>query len=133
METNRTRDNPVILMQCVLVDTCGWVAVIEANLNIDKSLIECVGINQLAILPRVLEELEAIEGVNLMLPMLRKKSIFFDTPNNSGKHTDDQLFVVASENKFPILTVDTELKRRLSKANLPWIEVIGGTHLRYVR
>ena len=122
----------MIAMQCFLVDTCGWVAVIESNLNIDKALLECSGIKQLAIIPRVLDELREIDGINLMIPMLLKKSILLDTPIEAGKHTDDQLFAVASNNKFPILTVDTELKRRLSRASLPWIEVIGRSHLRYV-
>ena len=50
----------------------------------------------------------------------------------AGKHTDDQLFALAVENKWPILTVDTDLKRRLSQSNVSWVEVSGRSHLRLV-
>ena len=47
-------------------------------------------------------------------------------------HTDDQLLQLSIENRWPILTVDSELKRRISQSNLPWLEVIGGKHIRLV-
>ena len=41
--------------------------------------------------------------------MLESKAELHDAPEGSGKHTDDQLFELAKENNWPILTVDTEL------------------------
>ena len=38
MATYRARNNRVIFMKKVLVDACGWVAVIEAGINIDLAL-----------------------------------------------------------------------------------------------
>ena len=67
-----------------------------------------------------------------MISMLEAKSEMLVEPIDSGKRTDDQLFALALENNWPILTVDTELKRRLSKSNLNWVEVSGRTHLRMV-
>ena len=47
-------------MHRVLVDACGWVAVIEAGINIDQALLECSGTKQLAIVPNVVSEIEAL-------------------------------------------------------------------------
>lgn len=132
MATYRTRNNRVIFMKKVLVDACGWVAVIEAGINIDLGLMDCCGYKELAIVPNVIAELKSLRNPKLMIPMLEAKADLLEPPNNSGNHTDDQLFTLAVENNWPILTVDTELKRRLSKSNLHWVEVSGRTHLRMV-
>ena len=132
MATYRARNNRVIFMKKVLVDACGWVAVIEAGINIDLALLECCGYKELAVVPNVISELQSLKNPKLMISMLEAKSEMFVPPIDSGKHTDDQLFALAVENNWPILTVDTELKRRLSKSNLNWVEVSGRTHLRMV-
>ena len=119
-------------MKKVLVDACGWVAVIEAGINIDLALLECCGCKDLAVVPNVISELKSLNNPKLMISMLESKSEMLVAPIDSGKHTDDQLFALAVENNWPILTVDTELKRRLSKSNLNWVEVSGRTHLRMV-
>ena len=132
MATYRARNNRVIFMKKVLVDACGWVAVIEAGINIDLALLECCGYKDLAVVPNVISELKSLNNPKLMISMLEAKSEMLVPPIDSGKHTDDQLFALAVENNWPILTVDTELKRRLSKSNLNWVEVSGRTHLRMV-
>ena len=132
MATYRARNNRVILMKKVLVDACGWVAVIEAGINIDLALLECCGYKDLVVIPNVISELQSLNNPRLMISMLEAKSEMLVAPTDSGKHTDDQLFALAVENNWPILTVDTELKRRLSKSNLNWVEVSGRTHLRMV-
>ena len=48
-----------------------------------------------------------------MISMLESKAEMYDAPEGSGKHTDDQLFALAVEHKWPILTVDTELKKKI--------------------
>ena len=122
----------MIFMKKVLVDACGWVAVIEAGINIDLALLECCGYKELAIIPNVISELESLNNPKLMISMLEAKAEIVEAPGSSGKHTDDQLFALAVERSWPILTVDTELKRRMSKSNLNWIEVSGRSHLRMV-
>ena len=67
-----------------------------------------------------------------MIPMLISKARMMDAPKDSGNHTDDQLLKLSKDNNWPILTVDTELKRRLSQSNISWIEVSGRSHLRQV-
>ena len=119
-------------MPRILVDACGWVAVIEAGINIDLALLECCGYKELAIVSSVITELESLNDSKLMISMLESKAELHDAPEGSGKHTDDQLFALAKENNWPILTVDTELKRRLSQSNISWVEVSGSSHLRLV-
>lgn len=132
MATYRARNNRVIFMKKVLVDACGWVAVIEAGINIDLALLECCGYKDLAVVPKVISELRSLNNPKLMISMLEAKAEMLVAPIDYGKHTDDQLFGLAVENNWPILTIDTELKRRLSKSNLNWVEVSGRTHLRMV-
>ena len=119
-------------MKKVLVDACGWVAVIEAGINIDLALLDCCGCKDLAIVPNVISELESLKNSKLMISMLESKAEMLVAPTDTGKHTDDQLFALAVQNNWPILTVDTDLKRRLSKSNLHWVAVSGRTHLRMV-
>jgi len=119
-------------MPRILIDACGWVAVIEAGINIDLELLKCCGYKDLAIIPNVISELKALNDSKLMISMLESKAEMYDAPEGVGKHTDDQLFALAIENRWPILTVDTNLKRRLSQSNIPWVEVSGRSHLRMV-
>ena len=123
----------VISMLRVLIDACGWVAVIEAGINIDQALLDCVGTKELATVPNVISELKALDDRKLLISMLQSKAELLTPKENAGNHTDDQLLSLSKEYSWPILTVDTELKRRLSQSNLSWIEVSGRSHLRYVR
>ena len=132
METYWARDYRVISMKKVLIDACGWGAVIEAGINIDLALLDCCGYKDIAIIPNVLSELESLNNPRLMISMLESKAEMLEPLIDSGKHTDDQLFALAVANNWPILTVDTELKRRLSKSNISWVEVSGRSHLRMV-
>lgn len=119
-------------MRRILIDACGWSAVIQAGINIDKALIECTGTKELATVPNVIKELEALNDRKLMIPMLLSKAEMITPTAESGNHTDNQLLELAIKNNWPILTVDTEFKRRMSLANIPWIEVSGRSHLRQV-
>tara|TARA_B100000287_G_scaffold18211_1_gene18235 strand:+ start:3451 stop:3813 length:363 start_codon:yes stop_codon:yes gene_type:complete len=119
-------------MPRILIDACGWVAVIEAGINIDLELLKCCGYKDLAIIPNVISELKSLNDSKLMISMLEAKAEMYEVPEGSGRHTDDQLFALAVENKWPILTVDTDLKRRLSQSNISWVEVSGRSHLRLV-
>ena len=116
----------------VLIDACGWVAVVEAGINIDHALLECLGCKKLATVPNVVSELESLNDKKLLISMLQAKAEIMIPADDAGNHTDDQLLALAKEHNWPILTVDTELKRRLSQSNLSWIEVSGRSHLRHV-
>ncbi len=119
-------------MPRVLIDTCGWVAVIEAGINIDMALLDACGFNEIATVPNVISELNSLDKRGLLISMLESKAEIIQPHKDSSKHTDDQLFEIALENNWPILTVDTEFKRRLSQSNLSWLEVSGRSHLRLV-
>ena len=47
-------------MQDILIDTCGWIAVVEANINIDISLNQILGPHQLWLIPQVEEEVNRL-------------------------------------------------------------------------
>ena len=132
MEIDWTRYHRVSNMRRILVDACGWVAVIEAGINIDLALMECCGYKDLAIVPNVIKEIKALNNPKLLVSILETKAMMCEPPSDSGKHTDDQLYALALENNWPILTVDTELKRRLSQSNSSWVEVSGRSHLRLI-
>ena len=108
----------VIFMLRVLIDACGWVAVIEAGINIDQALLDCVGTKELATVPNVISELKALDDRKLLISMLQSKAELLTPNENAGNHTDDQLLSLSKEYSWPVLTVDTELKRRLSQSNL---------------
>ena len=90
-------------MHRILVDACGWVAVIEAGINIDLALKECCGYNELAIVPNVISELEALKNPKLLVSMLENKAMMCNPPQDVGRHTDDQLYSLAIQNIGPYL------------------------------
>jgi len=117
-------------MQKVIIDSCGWVALIEAGINIDISMNELVGPYQLVLIPSVEQEINKLNtgGSNLLLELLQSKSIPQDVSGDS--HTDDQILSLARDKGWPVLTVDRELKRRLIEASCSVIEVVANKRLR---
>ncbi len=121
-------------MTKVLVDTCGWIAIIEAGLNIDHAMADVVGNFEPVLLQKVLKELERIQSNSttpLLLELLVSRSEIIGGPEEAN-HPDDQLVIVASTEKWPVLTVDKLLKQRLIEMNCAYIEVMGGQNLRLV-
>ena len=118
-------------MVSVLVDACGWVSLIDAGLNLDISLNEVVGKAELKITAGVREELESISKTRggLLLDLLYGRSEVIDS---KGGHTDDALLAIATENRWPVLTVDRILKKRLVEEGCSYIEVTSGPSLRMV-
>jgi len=115
-------------VQRIIVDACGWVAVIDAGINIDNALLQLMGPSQLLLLPDVEKELEEINSKrskkkSLLLQLLKAKTVMIDAPANSGNHPDDQIVSFAISEGIPVLTVDTELKRRLFDSGILIIEV----------
>ena len=118
----------------VLIDACGWVALIDGSFNIDLALSQIVGPPHFILVDLVLEELEEIEanrprGKKLMLDLLLQRSTLIEY---STMHTDDALLEVASERKIPILTIDSNLKHRALESGLGIVEVTQGKNIRLV-
>ena len=118
-------------MVSVLVDACGWVSLIDAGLNLDISLNEVVGKADLKITTGVREELDALSESRsgLLLDLLYRRSEVVDSEE---KHTDDALLALAIQNRWPVLTVDRVLKKRLVEGGCSYIEVTSGPSLRMV-
>lgn len=118
----------------VLVDACGWVALVEARIHLDIALEEVVGPFELALTAEVLTELDRLKakkGKALLLDLLIGRAKVIETPEGA-KHTDDALLMLAVSEKMPVLTVDKTLKRRLHEANASVIEVTASRTLRFV-
>jgi rRNA-processing protein FCF1 len=118
----------------VLIDACGWVALIDGAFNIDASLSQLVGPPQFILVDLVLDELETIEasrprGKRLMLDLLLQRSTLIDS---QPIHTDDVLLEIAIERGIPILTVDAGLKRRSLDAGVGILEILKGKNIRFV-
>ena len=119
-------------MAGVLVDACGWVAVVDARINIDLELESQVGPVELKVTESVLSELEQLaerESRNLLLELLVERS---EVVSGEGDHTDDELLNLATNEGWPVLTVDRTLKARLHDANASVIEVHGSKALRLI-
>ena len=114
----------------VLVDACGWIAVVDSRINIDLQLESMIGPVELKITASVLEELkriDAMESKTLLLDLLISRA---EIVSGNGKHTDDELIDIAKNTGWPVLTVDRGLKARLHDANASVIEVTGSNTLR---
>lgn len=119
-------------MQHVLIDACGWVACMNAQLNVERDLEALLGPCMWVLLPSVERELFHLEAQrpkkkSLLLRLLRSKAETH-VPAVEG-HTDDEIFACALEKNWATLTVDTDLKHRLYEANLRVVEVRQNTHL----
>ena len=121
-------------MQHLLIDACGWAAVIDSRMNFDSELRKVLGKPDILLLPKVLEELEALDSQRprskkLLLEMLKGKATKIEEHEDSGAHTDDQILDLACDNGWVVLTVDVQLKRRLFEAGRPVLEVTKGKRL----
>ena len=121
-------------MQKVIIDSCGWVAVMEAGLNIDSSLMELIGPYRFAILDSVRSELQILndDGKNLLLDLLDSRADPIVLAVDEQTHTDDQILTLAEQEGWSVLTVDRELKRRLVESSCRVIEVVSNKRLRLV-
>ena len=116
----------------ILVDTCGWVAVVDSRINVDLALEQQLGPVELKITQSVINELEHLamqDSRNLLLSLLYERC---EVVSGEGEHTDDELLSLAISHNWPVLTVDKELKNRLHNANGSIIEVHGSKVLRYI-
>ena len=124
-------------MQQVLIDACGWVAVVDSGMNFDSEALNILGRPQLLLLPKVIEELRQVDalrprGKKLLLELLTAKSEEVDPRPGAGEHTDDQLVDLAQSSGMSVLTVDVQLKRRLYERAVPVLEVTKKKRLRLI-
>ncbi len=124
-------------MQQVLIDACGWVAVIDSGMNFDAEVLHILGRPQLLLLPKVEEELERLDalrprGKKLLLTMLAAKSETIEPSIEAGEHTDDQLVDLAHASGRIVLTVDIQLKKRLYERAVPVLEVTKNKRLHLI-
>ena len=122
------------MSQSIIIDACGWVAIIDSGMNFDIELKQTIGNFKLILLESVLDELKEIENnrpkrKSLLIPMLESKSDLSDSEIESN-HTDDQIFELAKRESFSVLTVDKELKRRLFESSIKVIEVSKNNHFK---
>lgn len=117
----------------VLVDACGWAALIDADLNIDSVMTDILGEFEFKVIESVNDELQRVplKRRKLSLKLLEIKcEIIPDIENMS--HTDDMLVNISLEKSWPVLTVDKELKERLIKSGGSYIEVTSSRNLRII-
>ena len=119
-----------------MVDTCGWIAVIDAGINIDHAFTEIFGKFELIVIDDVWEELNNFQennnSKNILLPLLKKKSLDIQNVDLGNKHTDDNLLFLSKEYSWPVLTVDKKLKERLFESNCKVIQVVGGKKIELI-
>jgi rRNA-processing protein FCF1 len=115
----------------LIIDTCGWIALVDAKINLDIALKPIVGQPELLVTDSVLNELKKIddERKGLLLGLLISRS---RVVNSNYSHTDDGLLRLSGETGFPVLTVDRDLKRRLVSSGCSYVEVTAGRTLRLV-
>ena len=123
----------VICLSGLIIDACGWVALVDARLNLDVAMASVVGSPKLLVLDSVAKELENLskKRSGLLLDLLEQRSERMPDIEEM-KHTDDMLVKLSVDGGWPVLTVDRRLKERLVGAGGSYIEVTSGPSLRLV-
>ena len=115
----------------LLIDACGWVAVVDSGMNIDLEIKRTIGPSHWIIPNQVKEELEKMgeQHSDLLLDLLFTRA---EVINSENKHTDDALLSLAKNTGARVLTVDKELKRRLIAEGCGYLEVVKERTLRLI-
>jgi len=121
-------------LNCVLIDACGWAALVDAELNIDISMSKIIGKPRYLLLEKVKQELESLskQRRGLLLDLLDKKSELIQEPMGL-RHTDQMLLELSRENGWPVLTIDRRLKERLINTGGSYIEITSKNVLRLIQ
>lgn len=115
----------------LLIDACGWVAVVDSGMNIDLEINRTIGPSDWILPNQVKLELEKMGEVrtNLLLDLLFSRA---EVIESNHKHTDDTLLILAKETGSRVLTVDKQLKRRLIAEGCGYLEVVKDCSLRLI-
>ena len=121
----------MISLSGLIVDACGWVALVDAKINLDIELKSILGQPELILTDAVLIELKKIDEdrKGLLLELLTSRARII---HSNDSYTDDGLTRLSIETGYPVLTVDRELKRRLISVSCSYVEVTAGRTLRLV-
>lgn len=124
----------LFMSQSIIIDACGWVAVIDSGMNFDLELERTIGTFELILIDSVLQELKELDKTrtkrkSLLISMLESKSTFTDFESDFS-HTDDKIFEIAGKEQYAVLTVDKDLKKRLFKSSIKVIEVSKNNHFK---
>ena len=125
------------MAQPIIIDACGWVAIIDSGMNYELELEKIYGNHRLILFDKVLEEIKLLENIrpkskSLLLSLLTSKSQSIDNFPINSTHTDDIIFCYATEKSIPVITVDKNLKKRLYESGVDVIEVAKKTHLKLI-
>ena len=117
----------------VLVDACGWAALMDAGLNLDEAMKGVVGQADLMVLECVQLELALLsrQRKGLLLGLLESRSEKVSDLDGMA-HPDEMLVTLSGSSGWPVLTVDRGLKERLISSGCSYIEVTSGRFLRLV-
>jgi len=115
----------------LLIDACGWAAIVDARLNVDLEIERTIGPSRWLIPIQVKQELERMNQKrnDLLLDLLFSRTEIIESTH---AHTDDALLALAMERGARVLTVDKELKRRLVAEGCGYLEVVRDRSLRLV-
>jgi rRNA-processing protein FCF1 len=122
------------MSQSIIIDACGWVAIIDSGMNLDLELERAIGTFDLILIDSVLDELMELEKErpkrkSLLISMLEKKSTK-TIIESDFTHTDDQIYELAKNGNYAVITVDKDLKKRLFQSSIKVIEVSKNNHLK---
>ena len=117
----------------VLVDACGWVALMDAGLNLDDAMSGVVGQADLKLLECVHLELSQLSQSRrgFLLSLLESRCEMISDLNDLS-HPDEMLMSWSGWRGWPVLTVDRVLKERLVSSGGSYIEVTSSRFLRLV-
>ena len=124
------------MSQSIIIDACGWVAIIDSGMNLDLELERAIGTFDLILIDSVLDELMDLEKErpkrkSLLISMLEKKSTK-TIIESDFTHTDDQIYELAKNGNYAVITVDKDLKKRLFQSSIKVIEVSKNNHLKVI-
>ena len=117
----------------VLVDACGWVALMDAELTLDDAMSGVVGQADLKLLECVHLELSQLSQTRrgFLLSLLESRCEMISDLDGFS-HPDEMLIALSSSRGWPVLTVDRVLKEKLVSSGGSYIEVTSGRFLRLV-
>ena len=115
----------------LLIDACGWAAVVDSGMNIDLEINRTIGPSHWILPSQVKLELEKMgeKRTDLLLDLLLSRSEVIESKH---KHADDTLLMLAKNTGSRVLTVDKELKRRLIAEGCGYLEVVKDSSLRLI-
>ena len=123
------------MSQQIIVDSCGWVAIIDSKINFESELERLFGNFTLILTESVNIELTELDAArtrknSLLMDLLRQKSV--TVQSEQSVHTDDHIFELANSGNYAVLTIDKILKKRLYQRGIDVVEVAKNQHLRLI-